>query len=77
MKTVYAIIILAAIGFGGYWYFTHKSAVNGIVNNANNAKNDIVATGTADIDAVIKTAVASVSTVSPVYYLQNSRSYGA
>jgi len=84
MKIIF-ILILIALGFGGYWYFIHKPNINNVVNNIdinsvvnniNEVKNNVVTKTNADIDAIIKSTLSGVSSISPLYYLQNGRNYG-
>ncbi len=63
------ILVVVVVGICGYFYVTYHSKINDTANS-------VVATSKASADAVIKSALGSVSTVSPAYYLKNQRSYG-
>ena len=76
MKDLLTLIVLIAIVGGGYYYYEHnKGAVDNAVATADNAKNAIVATTTAGIDAATKTGLGSIAPVSLAYYAEN-RNYG-
>jgi len=75
MKKLYIIIILAALGYGIYWYINHQQETKNSINNIIDTKNSVVNKTTAEIDGLIKNAISGVNTISPLYYLQN-RNYG-
>ncbi len=75
MKKFYIIIIVVALGYGGYWYINHQSETKDFINNVIDTKNNVVNKTNAEIDSLIKSAVSGVNTISPLYYLQN-RNYG-
>lgn len=73
MKTI--ILILIILGIGGYFYFNHQSNIKDITKNISATKDTVVTATKADIDALTKSVLASVGTISSGYYLQN-KNYG-
>jgi hypothetical protein len=69
------LLILIMLGIGGYLYYAHISTVADITKNVNTTKDTVVTATKADVDAIVKSGLGSVSTISPGYYLQN-RNYG-
>lgn len=77
MKNFIAFLILfTLIGFGYYYYVRKPADINAVQNDINDAKNTIVNTTNQGIDGVIQSAFKGVGDYSPIYYVQNGRSYG-
>ncbi len=76
MKNIIIFIVLIAICVGGYYYYVRKPTdINTVKNDLTTAKDTIIATTNTGIDTAIQSALKSVSSVAPIYYVQN-RNYG-
>ncbi|HEY5589242.1 MAG TPA: hypothetical protein VIK86_09865 [Candidatus Paceibacterota bacterium] len=75
MNKFYVLLIIVALGFGGYWYINNQSKTKDFIQSTVETKNSIINKTTSEIDGLIKNAVSGVNTISPLYYLQN-RNYG-
>lgn len=75
MKDLIIVLVIAGVLGGGYYYSHHKKEVDGVIQNANDVKDHVVATGTAGIDSAIAEAIKSIDSVALAYYAKN-RNYG-
>lgn len=65
------LIFLIIVGLGGYIYYSYHQA------QLEKTTASIVSATNTSIDATVQSTLQGVAKVSPAYYIQNGRSYGA